>query len=197
MHKNEWILCSFHFDMLCGECMLSKSRNFQDNLSQPLGIDWISVNQSMKYETQQHKTEWSGTLLWFQIMHKQISLQSAQCLIFFFHFPCVSLVLSFSAGKKSGISEYSTCSKWNSFCYCKPDPIKNKQRKGFIKLVPIWWVLSTALSTKTIFQSGGTNNPPWPGLKMKELKVIDWVQDQFPVNRTHPIKKPPIKYKIL
>lgn len=37
--------------------MLSKSKNFQDNLSQPLGTDEISVNQSMKYETQKHKTE--------------------------------------------------------------------------------------------------------------------------------------------
>lgn len=107
---------------------------------------------------------------------------------FFFRFPCVSFVLSFSECRGgSDISKYSACSKWN-FCYCKPGPTKNEQRKLFRKLLSFKFVLSTALSTNNVAWSERTNNVSWTALKMKELKISSWVQVQFPINITQPLQ---------
>lgn len=120
---------------------------------------------------------------------------------FFFHFPCVSFVLSFSGWEgESGISKYSACSKWNYFCYCKPGHTKNEQRKLFRKMLSFKCLLPTVLSTNNVVWSEHTTNASWTALKMKELKVTSWVEVQFAINITQPLKtKNPtlVKYEVL
>lgn len=64
------------------------------------------------------------------------------------------------------------------------------------------------LSTDNMVPLGGTSNPSWPDLKIKEIKVSGCVLDQFSITISQPLKTtnhPPtnqqkqswVKYKML